>query len=93
MKLSIGEFSGVTSLTIKTLRLYNEKGILIPSEIDEFTQYRYYDESSIEVAESIKLLREFDFSIAEIKEIFDELDSDENLLEQLQQKFYQNYYR
>jgi effector-binding domain-containing protein len=87
MKLSIGEFSAVTSLTIKSLRLYHEKGILIPSEIDEFTQYRYYDESNYETAISIKVLREFEFSLSEIKEVLDEVDSDVNLLEQLQSKF------
>lgn len=86
MKLTIGEFSAVTSLTIKSLRLYHEKGILIPSDIDEFTQYRYYDERNLEMARSIKILREFDFSLAEIKEILEDLDSSTNLLEQLQTK-------
>lgn len=86
MKLSIGEFSAVTSLTIKSLRLYHEKGILVPSEIDEFTQYRYYDEKNLEVARSIKILREFDFSLSEIKEILEDLNDETNLLEQLQIK-------
>jgi DNA-binding transcriptional MerR regulator/effector-binding domain-containing protein len=89
MKLSIGEFSAITSLTIKSLRLYHEKGILIPSEIDELTQYRYYDESNYETAISIKVLRDFDFSLSEIKEILDDFDNDSNLLEQLQGKINQ----
>ena len=89
MKLSIGEFSAVTSLTIKSLRLYHEKGILVPANIDEFTQYRYYNEKNLEMARSIKILREFDFSLSEIKEILDDLDSDHNLLEQLQAKVIQ----
>lgn len=86
MKLSIGEFSAVTSLTIKSLRLYHEKGILVPSEIDEFTQYRYYDEKNLEIARSIKILRDFDFSLAEIKDLLEDLDTKSNLLEQLQTK-------
>lgn len=86
MKLSIGEFSAVTSLTIKSLRLYHEKEILVPAEIDEFTQYRYYDYSNYETALSIKVLREYDFSLLEIKEILDELGDEENLLERLQDK-------
>ena len=57
MKLSIGEFSAVTSLTIESLRLYHDKGIIIPANVDEFTQYRYYDENNIETAWSIKILR------------------------------------
>ncbi len=86
MKLSIGEFSAVTSLTIKSLRLYHEKEIIVPSKIDEFTQYRYYDEINLETAKSVKILREFDFSLSEIKEILADLNSDTNLLEQLQAK-------
>lgn len=86
MKLSIGEFSAVTSLTIKSLRLYHEKGILIPAEIDEFTQYRYYDSANYETAVSIKILREHEFSLSEIKEIFDELGDEQNILERLQKK-------
>jgi len=89
MKFSIGEFSKITSLTIKSLRLYHEKGILIPSEIDEFTKYRYYDKVNYETALSIKILRKFDFTLAEIKEILDECDDESNLLEQLQSKFSQ----
>jgi len=89
MKLSIGEFSAITSLTIKSLRLYHEKGILVPSEVDEFTQYRYYDERNLEIARSVKILKDFDFSLSEIKEILNDLDSDTNLLEQLQDKFSQ----
>lgn len=86
MKLSIGEFSAVTSLTIKSLRLYHEKGILVPANIDEFTQYRYYDEANLEMAKSVKILRDFDFSLAEIKEILEDLNTENNLLEQLQVK-------
>ena len=89
MKFSIGEFSAITSLTIKSLRLYHEKGILIPSNVDEFTQYRYYDEMNLETAKSIKILKEFDFSLTEIKEILDDCDSSTNLLGQLQNKFNQ----
>jgi len=87
MKLSIGEFSRITSLTIKSLRLYHEKGLLIPSEIDEFTQYRFYDENNYETALSIKILKEYDFSLAEINEILDEYESESNVLEQLHLKF------
>lgn len=89
MKLSIGEFSTITSLTIKSLRLYHEKEILIPSQIDEFTQYRYYDESNYETALSLKILKEYDFSLSEIKEILDEYGDEDNILERLKHKFSQ----
>ena len=34
---SIGEFSQVTGLSVKTLRFYHEKGILIPSSAGRLT--------------------------------------------------------
>ena len=42
--LSIGEFSRVTQLSIKALRLYHEKGILSPGKVDPATGYRYFDD-------------------------------------------------
>jgi len=86
MKFSIGEFSRITSLSIKSLRLYHEKEILIPSVVDEFTGYRYYNESNIERARTIKILKEYDFSSAEIKEILDECCDESEIVEQLIKK-------
>ncbi|MEE9429902.1 MAG: MerR family transcriptional regulator [Melioribacteraceae bacterium] len=89
MKFSIGEFSKITLLSIKSLRLYHEKKILIPAEVDEFTKYRYYNEGNYEKARSIKILREHDFSLAEIKEILDECNDEADMLEQVQTKLYE----
>ncbi len=86
MKFSIGEFSKITSLSVKSLRLYHEKKLLVPSEVDEFTGYRYYNEASYEVARSIKILKEFDFTLAEIKELLDQCDEESDMLTQLEEK-------
>lgn len=86
MKFSIGQFSSVTSLSIKTLRLYHEKEILIPTEVDKFTKYRYYNESNFETARIIKILKDFDFSLAEIKIILDECSDESDLLDQMKLK-------
>lgn len=40
-KLKIGAFSQMMQVTVKTLRHYEQKGILLPHEVDEFTGYRY----------------------------------------------------
>ena len=37
---SIGEFSKITGLTVKTLRYYHEEGVLVPSHVDGQTGYR-----------------------------------------------------
>jgi hypothetical protein len=39
--LSIGEFSQITHLSVKTLRRYREAGLLQPAEVDSYTGYRY----------------------------------------------------
>src|SRR5262245_28019845 len=74
--LSIGEFSRVTGLTIKTIRLYDEMGLLVPSAVREDSVYRYYDADNAGRARVIKQLRELEFSLAEIGQIL-ETGSDE----------------
>jgi DNA-binding transcriptional MerR regulator/DNA gyrase inhibitor GyrI len=92
MKFTIGEFSRITKMSIKTLRLYHEKEILIPAEVDEFTKYRYYNETNLSKAGTIQMLKQYDFSLAEIKEILDECVDESDILEQLaaKQKTIQN---
>jgi DNA-binding transcriptional MerR regulator/effector-binding domain-containing protein len=65
----IGELSRMTSLTIKTIRLYDEKGLLPPAHVDPTTGYRYYDTESVERARIISELRKLDFSLRDIAEI------------------------
>jgi DNA-binding transcriptional MerR regulator len=86
MSFSIGEFSRITALSIKTLRLYHEKELLVPAEVDKFTGYRYYNESNYETARSIKILKDFDFTLAEIKEMMQDFDDEAELIPQLQEK-------
>jgi DNA-binding transcriptional MerR regulator len=66
---SIGDFSKITGLTVKTLRYYHEQGLLVPTEIDEQTGYRYYDRAKIETARIIAHLRSLDLSIDEVREV------------------------
>lgn len=39
---SIGEFSRVSKMSVKTLRFYDERGLLKPGHIDSRNGYRYY---------------------------------------------------
>ena len=50
---TIGEFSKVTGLTVKTLRFYHEEGLLAPSFVDPQTGYRHYDPGQVETARAI----------------------------------------
>jgi len=82
--LTIGEFSKVTGLTVKTLRFYQEQGLLSPTVIDEETGYRYYGEQKIEVAAIIVALRKLDFPLAEIAGILHSCAEDADLLDALE---------
>ncbi|MFD0460351.1 MerR family DNA-binding transcriptional regulator [Streptomyces violaceoruber] len=41
-RLTIGEFSRITHLSIRMLRRYHEQDLLVPAEVDPDTGYRYY---------------------------------------------------
>ena len=84
--LSIGEFSRVTQLTVKALRLYHEKGILIPDKIDYDSRYRYYRSSAVEKARVIKRLKDMGFSLTEIKKIILECHDDRQLVTVVEEK-------
>lgn len=77
---SIGEFSKITGLTIKTLRFYHEKALLVPCVVDGGSKYRYYADSQVETARMIARLRGLEFSLEQITEIFASQHSDEDVL-------------
>lgn len=81
----IGEFSKITSLTIKALRYYEEQGILCPSERDK-NGYRLYNDSDYERARLIVLLRELDFSMMEIRDVIANYGGEEDLAYFLKEK-------
>jgi len=82
----ISDFSKITKLTIKALRYYDGQNILTPSYRDEENSYRYYDESDFEKAELISLLRNFDFSISEIKDVLAYCENTADLAYYLEEK-------
>jgi DNA-binding transcriptional MerR regulator/effector-binding domain-containing protein len=83
---SIGEFSQVTGLSVKTLRFYHEKGILVPSSVDETTGYRFYDQGKIEKARVIMRLRQMEFSIEDIAAVLGECSDEADILNYLEQQ-------
>jgi effector-binding domain-containing protein len=66
-QIPIGRFSLITRLSQKALRLYDERGLLVPQEKDVFTRYRYYTGSQIARGVSIKTLCELGFPLNEIE--------------------------
>ena len=70
-KLKIGEFSQMMQVTVKTLRHYEQKGLLLPDEVDEWTGYRYYSIEQMQKLNTIRDLQKLGFSLDEIKELYD----------------------
>ena len=58
-------------VTIKTLRHYEQKGLLIPDEVDEWTGYRYYSIEQMQKLQTIRDLQRLGFSLDEIKDLYD----------------------
>lgn len=81
MEYAIGDFSKICRLGIKTLRYYHEIGLLIPTRIDPFSKYRYYDDRSLSRVQTINQLKDLDFSLETIKEILENHHDDQSLIE------------
>jgi DNA-binding transcriptional MerR regulator len=71
-RLKIGEFSQLMQVTVKTLRHYEQKGLLAPDEVDGWTGYRYYSIDQMQQLKDIRDLQRLGFSLDEIKDLFDD---------------------
>lgn len=77
----IGDFSKMSKVTIKALRYYEKEGLIIPSYIDEFTGYRYYESKQLLEISRIVSLRQIGLSIDEIKKIIKNNEPLDKILE------------
>ena len=66
--LRIGVFARLGEVSVRTLRFYDEKGLIKPARIDAQTGYRYYDTAQIPRLAKIRELRELGFSLDEISD-------------------------
>ena len=80
----IGDFSKLSSISVRMLRHYDKMELLNPEKIDVQTGYRYYSAAQLKKVNQIQNLKAMGFSIAVIKEI---LDSNENL-ESIKEHFF-----
>ena len=72
-------------VTVKTLRHYEQKGLLIPAEVDEWTGYRYYTLAQMQKLNAIRDLQRLGFSLDEIQELYEE-DSHSPSVRQISEK-------
>lgn len=89
MLISIGQFSKICAVSIKTLRYYDKVDILKPEKVDKFTGYRYYSESQLDDMLIINRLKRYGFALIEIKSflstrdkrvLFSKLKDQENII-------------
>ena len=64
--LPIGKMAKLNRVSIPTLRLYDEKGLLKPRYIDPDTGYRYYDINQNARLDMIAYMKELGMSLSEI---------------------------
>jgi effector-binding domain-containing protein len=84
--LKIGDFSKFSQVSIKTLRYYDEIGLLKPEKVDQFTGYRYYSADQFTVLSKIVGLKDLGLSLEEISLIIMGNLSLEKVMELLQIK-------
>jgi DNA-binding transcriptional MerR regulator len=65
----IGDFSRMAQVSVRTLRLYDELGLLKPAQTDKFTEYRYYDIEQLPRLNRIIALKDLGFTLEQIKRV------------------------
>ena len=65
--LTVGDFSRITHLSVKTLRHYHEVGLLEPATVNPGTGYRYYCAAQVPTAQVIRRLRDLEMPVSQIK--------------------------
>lgn len=63
----IGEFSRLSRITVKTLRHYDEEGLLKPAYVDRFTGYRYYSAGQLPDLYQVLSLKDLGLSLVQIR--------------------------
>lgn len=64
--LTINQFALLCRTTIRTLRFYDEIGLLKPARVDQYTKYRYYSPPQMRDFFRIKLLHTFNLPLKEV---------------------------
>lgn len=66
MLYKIGMFATMNHVTVKALRFYEEKGLLMPAYINEENGYRYYSMGQMAVLHQITALKQAGFTLEDI---------------------------
>ena len=80
---TVKDVSKITGVSIRTLRYYDEIGLLKPTELTK-AGYRLYDNKALEKLQEIMFFRELEIPLIDIKKIMDNpsYDKEQTLLAQ-----------
>ncbi|MDX2231671.1 MAG: heavy metal-responsive transcriptional regulator [Leptolyngbyaceae cyanobacterium bins.349] len=68
-RLKIGEVAAITGLSVKTIRYYEEIGLLVPTVLRADSGYRLFDNAVLERLAFIKQVQSLGLSLTEVKDI------------------------
>ncbi|HEY9621407.1 MAG TPA: MerR family transcriptional regulator [Crinalium sp.] len=68
----IGDFSRLSRVSVRALRLYDQLGLLKPIQVDPFTGYRYYSAEQLPRLNRIVAFKDLGFSLEQIAELLND---------------------
>ncbi|GCE13563.1 MerR family transcriptional regulator [Tengunoibacter tsumagoiensis] len=68
----ISDFSKLSQVSMRTLRYYDEIGLLKPGQVDTLTGYRYYSMDQLSQLNRILAFKDLGFELAQIFQLMDE---------------------
>ena len=77
MELKIQEAAKLAGVSIRTLRYYDEIGLLPPGRVTQ-AGYRLYDDAAMARLQEVLFFRELGFSLEDIRTIMSDPDYDRN---------------
>lgn len=88
-KYSIGDVAKKLNITTRAIRFYDQKDLVKPEFVGE-NGYRYYGDEQIQRLELINYLRGLNFSIKQIKQLFNDQKGSDSLLLLFQNQIEEN---
>jgi DNA-binding transcriptional MerR regulator/effector-binding domain-containing protein len=74
---SIGEFARLGAVSIRTLRHYDEVGLLPPADVDPVTGYRSYSAKQLRQLNRIVALKDMGLTLGQIRQLLDGITVEE----------------
>ena len=77
---AIGQFAQIAKVSVRTLRHYDDVGLLRPAAVDPTTGYRSYEAAQLRPLNRILVLKDLGFTLAEITRIIEAGVSNDELV-------------